>query len=64
MSKTSDPMSKCSDGSPPSGAHGGGWAGLGEDGGEPGLKQIIPSSLVVMETEMRELFRSQLGKTR
>ena len=40
MRKVSDLMEKCSDGSPSSEAHGGGWEGLGLDGEEPALQQI------------------------
>jgi len=41
--ETSNLMEKCSAGSSPSEAHGGGWEGLGKDGGEPALGQITPS---------------------
>lgn len=34
-------VSYCSNGSPPSGAHSGGWEDLGEDGGEPLLHLSI-----------------------
>jgi len=37
MREISDLMEKRSDGSSPSKAHEGGWAALGEDGGEPAL---------------------------
>jgi hypothetical protein len=39
MMETSDLTEKCGTGSPPSKAHGGGWEGLGEDGGESVLQQ-------------------------
>jgi hypothetical protein len=35
MRKISNLLESCSDGSSPSEVHGGGWEGLGEDGGEP-----------------------------
>jgi hypothetical protein len=37
MRETSDLIEKCGADSSPSGAHGGGWEGLGEDGGELAL---------------------------
>jgi len=43
MRETSDLTGKCSGGSPPSEAHGGGWEGPGWDGGESSLYQITQS---------------------
>jgi hypothetical protein len=43
MGETSDLIEKCDAGSSPSDAYGGGWEGLGKDGGEPAPRQITHS---------------------
>jgi len=45
MRETSDLIEKSSAGSCPSEANGGGWDGLGKDGQEPALRNII--SLII-----------------
>jgi hypothetical protein len=60
MRETSYLTGKCSGGSPPSEAHGGGWEGLGWDGGEPPLYQIKPSFLTVKEIEMLAVYLKKL----
>jgi len=42
MRETSDLAEMCSTSSLPSGAHGGEWEGLGQDGGELVLQKITP----------------------
>ena len=42
--ETSNLIKESGTGSLPSEVHGGGWEGLGKDGGEPVLSMMIPSS--------------------